>query len=293
MFNKLKRTRSIKKLVDTASRNLVAGTSLEDAIRTCTYLHQRGYRITLGYWDTGDETEKDVVGACSRAIDQLHLSKLPGSVSVKPWAFDCNSEHYVGLLKTARELSVPLHLDSNLISSADGIMRLIQESTPPPRADTGITLPGRWERSLADAENAVSLGVNVRVVKGQSPAPDGSEVDPEKGFLQVVRRLLVMKALVKVATHNRGLAKESLELLTANDTSCELELLYGLPIRDLPALAQEMKVPVRVYIPYGRGWVRYAISSAIKNPKVLYWLAKDIRTHNYKEKFPILKYVTS
>jgi len=279
---------TVNRLLSLASRNLIAGTTLPDAMRVGSYLQQRDYRLTLGYWDYEGEVAQDIVDECRMIIEQIHASDMQSSISLKAWAIKHDKDLYGQILDRSRSMAVPLHFDSHLIESADPILRMITDDTPPPRSDIGFTLPGRWKRSIADADVAAELGVTVRVVKGQSPDPDNPSTDPEQGFLDVVTRLAGRAAMVKVATHNHRLAKKSLALLKAAGTPCELELLYGLPVRPMVPLAQEMGVPVRVYVPYGRGWVLYAMYSMLKNPKVIFWLAKGLRSENYREQFPRL-----
>jgi len=117
-------------------------------------------------------------------------------------------------------------------------------------------------------------------------------MDPGQGFLDVVDRLAEAAGRVEVATHNHQLARSALLQLKAAGTSCELQLLYGLPVSHMLPLAQEMNVPVRVYAPYGNGWLMYVLSAALKNPIVIYWLIRALLPRNYIMQFPVLENLT-
>jgi len=81
---------------------------------------------------------------------------------------------------------------------------------------------------------------------------------------------------VAVATHDLVLARTSLQRLLASDTSCELELLYGLPLAPAIKLARELGVRVRVYVPYGTAWLPYSLPDIRNKPALLWWLARDL-----------------
>jgi proline dehydrogenase len=102
-----------------------------------------------------------------------------------------------------------------------------------------------------------------------------------RGFLEVIDRLAGGAREVAVASHDSWLARDALLRLRAAGTPCELELLNGLPKRTMLALAAELAVPVRVYIPFGIAWRPYALSKLGDNPRMLWWLARDGMTGLY------------
>jgi len=138
------------------------------------------------------------------------------------------------------------------------------------------TLPGRWRRSLDDAQWAIDRQLVVRVVKGQWADPDDPGRDLRAGFLEVIDRLAGRANHVAVASHDVPLAAEALRRLQAAGTSCELELLYGLPMRKSLALADSLGVGVHVYIPYGKAYLPYALSRLRGNPRIAWWLLRDL-----------------
>ena len=166
------------------------------------------------------------------------------------------------------------HFDSLGMDSAEPTRALVEELLPR-YSNLSFTLPGRWARSLQDAEWAVSRGLGVRVVKGQWEDPSMPKRDPHKGFLEVIERLAGGARSVAVATHNPTLAVPALERLMKAGTPCELELLFGLPSKAVRRIAIAMGVSTRVYVPYGYGWLPYSLSQARKNPRILWWMLKD------------------
>ena len=58
-------------------------------------------------------------------------------------------------------------------------------------------------------------------------------------------------------------------------TPCELEQLRGLPAKRTSAAARRLGVPVRLYYPFGPGWLPYAVNSALARPYLPIWALRD------------------
>lgn len=264
-----------RRLVIRASRSYVAGETLSEAVNTSTIIQSKGYSTTLGFWNADEDSSESVIQEYMNAIDETNKFEHESYVSIKGPAFGFRSDLYQELIKHTRSKQVPLHFDSLSHESANSMFRLIQNETPSPRQDFSCSMPGRWKRSLKDAELAIEMGLIVRVIKGQWPDPENPEADMTAGFLAVVRQLAGKSRIVRIATHNATLARQSIQILREADTKCELELLYGLPVGQILPIANEMRVPVRLYVPYGQAWIPYSLDRVRKQPRMLLWLAKD------------------
>jgi proline dehydrogenase len=195
-------------------------------------------------------------------------------LSVKAPALRFDPSLLDGILASARSRGVTLHFDSHGLETADATFACVKQAAMA-GVRSGCTLPARWQRSAQDAERAIRLKVPVRVVKGQWVDP-GFPEDPRESFLSLVRRLAGRAAHVGVATHDPDLAAQALRLLQRGKTPCEMELLYGLPMTRLVSVARELGVRVRVYVPYGSGWLPYALSQARRNPRIVWWVMRDL-----------------
>jgi len=68
----------------------------------------------------------------------------------------------------------------------------------------------------------------------------------------------------------------ALRRLRAAGTSCELELLFGLPARRVMDVADEEGVPVRLYVPYGASFLPYRLSHIRQTPRIGWWFLRDL-----------------
>lgn len=257
------------------SRNYIAGPRLDDAARIGQTLSARGYWLTFGYWDGAGDRPDSVLDIYSAAGERLAALEGENYLSVKAPALGCDREKFRILTGRLHGLGPALHFDCLDIGRADETFALIETVASSPDRDLGCTLPGRWRRSLDDADRAVALGLTVRVVKGQSPDPAEPDRDAAAGYIEVIEKLAGRARRVRVASHNHGLARRALSLLTDAGTPCELELLYGLPVGRQAGLAQEFKVPVRVYVAFGHAYLPYALGSLRRNPDALLKLVRE------------------
>ncbi len=260
-----------------AGRAYIAGPELEDAMAVVRRLAVKGFGTSVCFWSTEEAPPAEVAEAYHRSIRALQAENLDAYVSIKAPSLGYDYEFCLRLAR-ACGTAARLHFDSLGLETADPTLALIDRLIAE-YGDISFTLPGRWERSLTDADWAIAHGTAVRVVKGQWIDPANPELDPHLGFGRVIERLAGRARHVAVATHDPKLAKASLQKLLDSGTSCELELLFGLPVERALAVARSLGVGVRLYVPYGYGWLPYSLSQARRNPRILWWIVKDAITN--------------
>jgi proline dehydrogenase len=266
-------------LVRRAARSHIGGESLDDAICVAQRLAGEGLPNTLGFWDTKDDTSRQVADRYLDVIAQLAQSGLNSYVSIKPPALRFDAGLATEIALAARSAHLRIHCDSHgpdVASASHDMENVILGTLGPERTST--TLPGRWLRSLDDANWVIDNGLGVRVVKGQWPDPDDPHRDMHEGFLEVVQRLAGRAIHVRVATHDVPLAAEAIARLRHAGTSCEVELLFGRPLQAPLRWAREHRVPVRVYVPFGKGYVPSAIGLLRHNPKLALHILRGVLT---------------
>ncbi|HVL76845.1 MAG TPA: GNAT family N-acetyltransferase [Noviherbaspirillum sp.] len=268
--------KSIVPVLNFAAKSYIAGETLADAMRVAEKVRANGASVTIGYWNTEDEKPAELAEQDVAGLDQLAHSGSDDYLSVKLPALHFKKELVSKLSGAAAKAGRRIHFDSHGIEYVVRKMAVCEElKRLHPDLDIGFTLPGRWARSVDDADWVCRQGLFVRVVKGQWPDPAQVNADPEQGFMNVIERLAGRARKVAVATHDPRLAERALRRLQAAGTPCEMELLYGLPLRRCMQVARERGVPMRIYIPYGEAYLPYALSQLRDNPRILWWLLRD------------------
>jgi proline dehydrogenase len=260
-----------------ASKAYIAGPELADAMSACRRLFGLGFGGTIGFWNLESESPRTIADAYISALSLLAIEPMDCYLSIKLPPLNYDFALLSEVFLQARQKNTLVHFDSLGHETADRTFTLITQAARS-YPHLGCTLPGRWLRSVTDADTAVALGLHVRVVKGQWPDPRHAEMDPREGFLNVIGRLAGRARSVAVATHDPELARSALKCLLRAGTPCSLELLHGLPMKPLLKITSELDVPLRVYVPYGHGWLPYSLTQARRNPRVFWWILRDLVT---------------
>lgn len=282
----------------------IRGSRLSDAIRTSGRLRARGRSTTLGYFNADNEAPRAVADATLSAVDALAALGTGGYLSIKAPALGYDSGLIGEIVDRAARGGIGVHFDSHATEQAEptfaamasalarpspaGAAPEAGQAAPAPGWSFGCTLPGRWSRSLSDADRAVELGLRVRVVKGQWVDPSAPDIDPRAGFLAVIDRLAGRARSVAVASHDPPLAEEALRRLARTATPHELELLLGLPMQAALRMARKTNATVRVYVPFGVSWLPYALEQFQKRPGIAWWAVRDAMLGRFVAPPPLL-----
>lgn len=262
-------------LIRRATSAYIAGPALQDASAVCERLAREGIASTVCYWDVYADHPLFISQAYIGLLDAMSSAGSDCYLSVKAPGLKFDIELLKKVLNEAQRLNAIVHFDAMAPDTVDRTFELIAEAREI-YPKLGCTLPGRWARSLSDADGAMEMGLRVRVVKGEWPGSNDDETDPREGFLNVIDRLCGRAVHVAVATHNPLMARHSLRRLKNSGTPCELELLYGLPQRPLLEIARDFGVRARMYVPYGRAGLPYRLKHALRNPRIIGWFVHDL-----------------
>jgi proline dehydrogenase len=257
-----------------AAKAYVAGEHLHDALAAADRLAERGLGVTLGYWDSPEDSPRRVADAYLAGIWAI-AGREHAYLSIKVPSLQFSRDLLAELIEQAEKNRVRLHFDALQPETADR-SRALFEHFHDAGADLSYTLPGRWARSVADAAWAAERGIVVRVVKGQWADPAEPDRDPRRGFMEVIGVLAGHARHVAVASHDVSLVSDAVNRLRSAKTSCGMELLYGLPMRPSLQQANWLALGVHVYVPYGKSYLPYAISRVRNNPRVMWWLVRDL-----------------
>jgi len=230
--------------------------------------------VTLGYGNGDGESPAAVACTWCRTIEAVDRLGVDARISLKIPAFGSHEAEAHAVFERARDARLTLVFDALAYEAAPAVYRMALHASRVHPGNVTLALPGRWRRSLLDARRACDVGQGVRVIKGQWSDPT-HRIDPSEGMWGLVRELAGRARHVSIATHDVELAEQSLEVLLAAGTPCELELLYGLPLRGPLALARRLGVAARIYLPFGRTSLPYQLRDAARRPRFLWRLARD------------------
>lgn len=256
-----------------AKDRYVAGPELADALAEVERYVGAGYETTVGF-SNGIKEPPDEILAENLAIAEA----LPAGseVAIKLVAAGGDQPALDDLLATCAQRELTLHIDAVGPEFADLTQETAKRLDALAPGKVGCALPGRWRRSVADAEGLKESGMRVRVVKGELEDREPDEPEMVAGCLAVTAALAGGSCHVEIATQDAKLAKAALDVLLAAGTSCELQVLHAMHSAPAVRIARKLDVPVRVYVPYGAGRLPYTRQELQRRPALIPIFARDV-----------------
>jgi proline dehydrogenase len=242
----------------------VAGLTVEDAFATARRLAERGVLSSIDFFgervDDPDGADRvtDVYVALAGRLGAEAPAATYLSVDLSHLAIDDP-----GVVRRLERIARALPPDAYVQVGAEEAARadrILQTVLAVARAGGRVsaTLQANLRRSVSDASALVEAGVPIRLVKGayvESPAvAHGFGESTDLAFVDLAHSLHGAGATVWLATHDPVLREALLPAMPG----AGVEMLLGVRPDDQVALAAR-GVPVRVYMPYGDGWFRYAM----------------------------------
>ena len=243
----------------------VAGTRPQDAVACAHRLAAAGLASSIDFFgeNVSDPIEADRVADQYVALAQ-ELERAPGhtflSIDLSHIGLDQPGEavqqrleRIVSALPAGRRIQVGAEQERR----ADRILAAVSAVARQGGA-VSATIQANLKRSRADAQALVEGGVPIRVVKGayvedsQVARPWGEPTD--LAFIELAHELHANGAEVAIATHDAVLRETLLRALPG----IGVEMLLGVRSADARVVAGR-GLPVRIYVPYGDGWFRYAM----------------------------------
>ena len=169
-----------------AARGYVAR-DMGEALALARRLDTAGIACTLGYWDGPSAPGANAAGEAHRAL--AALKGLDAVVAVEaPPLLDGMSPAAAAAALAPAPPPVRLVVDAPSPDAADGGVALAV-ALAQRGCDAGIALPGRWQRSVEDAEVAVAHGLAVRLVKGEHADPSSAGPRAAEGLVALSSQL--------------------------------------------------------------------------------------------------------
>jgi len=138
--------------------------------------------------------------------------------------------------------------------------------------NVGTVLQAYLYRTAADVQQAIELGVPVRLCKGAYLEPsrvayaDKAAVDAN--YARLMEQLLVHGTHPAIATHDQRMIQHAREIVQRQNISpdrFDFEMLFGVR-RDLQLQLVQEGYRVRVYLPYGKEWYAYLVRRLAERP---------------------------
>ncbi len=243
----------------------VAGSTAEDALAIARRLAAQGVQSSIDFFgeNVTDPVEADRIADAYVALAARIDAPTYLSIDLSHIGIDepgDAAERRLARIAAALPAGARIQVGAEQAARADRILDAVLAVARAGRP-VAATVQANLRRSPGDADRLAEAGVPIRLVKGayvESPAlahPWGDATD--LAFIELAYTLHGAGAALSLGTHDPVIREALLPALAG----AGLEMLLGVRTEDLRPLAAR-GVPIRVYVPYGDRWFRYAMRRA-------------------------------
>lgn len=277
-------------------RRFVAGSEVDDALRTARRLRADGLLVTLDHLGE-DTTEVGQAEATVKAYAELlqllgDAGLTPGTeVSVKLTALGLTLDPGLAVhgaqrvVEAASEVGTTVTLDMEGSAVTDATLSVLTElraATP----SVGAVLQAALRRTEADCRALATAGSRVRLCKGAyaegTDVAFGSRGEVSASYARCLGVLMAGPGHPMVATHDPELVALAQRLAVHHGrapASWELQMLLGVRTDEQRRLAAAGH-QVRVYVPYGDEWYGYLVRRLAERPANLTFFLRALASRS-------------
>lgn len=280
-----------KPIVGYFSKNYIAGSTLEDAVRVVKELNTKGMMATidlLGEEVSEKEPAMKAVDMYKNILNMIKQENLDANVSVKPTQMGLKVdkefcfEMIKSLVQLAKELNSFVRIDmedrTTTSETLDIYLRLKEEYA----GHVGTVIQAYLRRTSEDVRTLIRHNANLRLCKGiyNEPRDAAYKQMPiiNENFKYNLEELLGSSCYVGIATHDEILVWhgiKTVEKLGLNKNQYEFQMLLGVDEK-LREIILKAGHRLRVYVPFGRDWYPYSTRRLKENPKMAGYVFKAI-----------------
>jgi proline dehydrogenase len=277
-------------IVHRISGRYIAGSGLPDAIRVVKDLNAQGKMATidvLGEESASRRETLDIVRAYHDVFEAIERERLDSNVSVKLTGLGLNLAYELcranleKVVRHAAESGNFVRIDMEDATCTSDTLQLYREVREAGLDNVGIVLQAYLRRTIRDIRSLAPLRPNVRLCKGIYVEPpliayrDFDQV--RENFVRCLDELLGGGSYVGIATHDTWLISEGQRLVEQHELTreqYEFQMLLGVTERAGDRLVRDGH-RLRIYVPFGKEWYRYALRRLQENPKIAGYVAAD------------------
>ncbi|MFI7541264.1 proline dehydrogenase family protein [Actinoplanes sp. NPDC049599] len=263
-------------------RRFVAGTGVDDALRTSRELADDGLAISLDYLGEDTLTAEQATATRDQYLTLLGRLRSAGltpaaEVSVKLSALGQKVDDRMAfgyaqeICTAAAAAGTTVTLDAEDHTTTDSTLEILAELRKD-HPGTGAVLQAYLRRTEGDCRELATTGSRVRLCKGAYAEPESvayqSALDVDKAYVRCLNILMSGDGYPMIATHDPRLiaiAEDRARWFDRSADECEFQMLYGVRPEEQARLAAAGHT-VRVYVPYGDQWYGYLMRRLAERP---------------------------
>jgi proline dehydrogenase len=274
------------------ARRFIAGETLDEALPRVKWMKEKGLFTTVdllgeSVYETSraNKASQEYV----ELVERLAGSGLDVNTSLKLTMLGlyisrgvCN-ENVMRVIDAVRRHNGFLRVDMEGSDCTDATLELVRLWHSSYKG-VGTVIQAMLKRSPADVEVLLKEGIGIRLCKGAYKEPPSiafkDKRDVDAAYVRLAERLLTSGIYHAIATHDERIIRHVIDFANSRGIgkdAFEFQMLYGIR-RDLQFRLVREGWRVRVYIPYGREWLKYTLRRLRERKENLFFVLRHLFT---------------
>ncbi|CAM3052019.1 proline dehydrogenase family protein [Filibacter tadaridae] len=272
------------------AQSVVAGTNIEETIKTIKELNAHGISCTvdnLGEFVYKEEEATAAKNQILEVIQAIHENGVNAHISLKPsqLGLDIDYEFCLGNLKgiveKANEYNIFINFDMEDHNRLDPSFKLLDELSKQ-YVNIGTVIQAYFFRAQEDLEKYKNY--RLRIVKGAYKETEEyayqDKKDIDENFIKLIEWHLLNGKFTSIATHDHVIinhVKQFVKEHAIPTDKFEFQMLYGFR-KDMQLQLASEGYNFCTYVPFGDDWYGYFMRRLAERPQNLNLVVKQVFT---------------
>ncbi len=275
------------------STRFVAGTQIEDVLRTTQLINQNGATASidnLGENVTNAEEARASAQVYHRLLDEIASRSLQANISLKLTHMGLDVDESLahelvsGLVAKAAALKSFVRVDMEGSPYTQRTLDFVHQlhRNPGNQGIVGTVIQSYLYRSEKDVNDLLAAGIRIRLCKGAYKEPPEiafqKKADVDANYIKLMKILMTSGIYHGLATHDERIINEAKTFAKHHriaPEAFEFQMLHGIR-RDLQQQLVREGWRMRVYIPFGTEWYPYFMRRLAERPANLFFILRNL-----------------
>ncbi|WP_251550532.1 proline dehydrogenase family protein [Neobacillus muris] len=270
------------------AQTVVAGTNLDEAIRSIKELNAHGISCTvdnLGEFVFNEKEARTAKEQILEVIQAIHERDVDAHISIKPTQLGLNIDYNLCLNNVreiaakAKQYNLFVNIDMEDSSHLVPTFNLVDELSVE-FENIGTVIQAYYHNAMEYLEKYQNY--QIRIVKGAYKEPEDiayqDKQDIDSNYIKLIEWHLLHGKFTSIATHDHHIINHVKRFVKKHRIpydKFEFQMLYGFR-KELQLKLAEEGYPFCTYVPFGNDWYGYFMRRLAERPQNLNLVAKQI-----------------
>ncbi|MDP4085284.1 MAG: proline dehydrogenase family protein [Bacillota bacterium] len=270
------------------AQSVVAGTNLEEAIKSIKELNSHGIACTvdnLGEFVFKKEEAEEAKEKILKVVEAIHENKVDAHISLKPTQlgldidFDLALNNVKEIVDKANSYDIFVNIDMEDFSHLEPTFKLLDELAKD-YENVGTVIQAYFHKAQEYVERYQNF--RIRIVKGAYKESEEiaylDKKDIDNNYIKITEWHLLHGKFTSIATHDHRIINHLKDFVKRNNIpkdKFDFQMLFGFR-RELQLKLASEGYNFTTYVPFGNDWYGYFMRRLAERPQNVNLVAKQV-----------------